>query len=437
MHNFDEYILPLKTISQLNERFWFTLDNAAKIFPAIISEEIPVVFRLTVVLKQPVKIDLFRKAVLIVEKRFPYYKVQLKEGFFWFYLEHLPRHIPVEVDEDILCRRFSRGEILVRFLVRESRISVEFSHIITDGGGGTEFLKTILIEYSKLLGTSIPDGYAYIKPDSPLSDEEYEDAYNRYFKEDIPPMIKRSKAFHLPFPLNSKPRFRQSLAIISLENIKKVAGSRGVSITVFLVSVYLYVLQEISESLPQSSKFRKNKKLRIQVPIDLRNVYKTKTMRNFSLFLMPEIDLRLGHYTFDEILKSVFHQMQLEADEKLINKNISRNVASEKKLYVRGIPLFLKSIILRAKYYALGTSQYSGVITNLGKKVFPDGVNEIIDYLIVIPPPPNKMLKMNCAVVGFGEKLILSFGNITKSSEFEEKFGLFLRSQGIYMEVET
>ena len=85
-------------------------------------------------------------------------------------------------------------------------------------------------------------------------------------------------------------------------------------------------------------------------------------MRNFSLFVMPEIDLRLGHYSFDEIIKSVFHQIQLETEEKLINKNISRNVGSEKKIYVRGIPLLLKSLILRLKFYSLGTSQYSGVI---------------------------------------------------------------------------
>ena len=426
----------MKTTSSSDNRFWFALDNAAKIFPAIISDEIPVVFRLTAVLKHPVCIDLFRKAVLIVEKRFPYYKVQLQEGFFWFYLENLPKHIPVEVDENILCRKFPRGEILVRFLVRGNRISVEFSHIITDGGGAIEFLKTVLIEYSKLLGACVPTDFDYIKPDSPMSDEEYEDAYNRYFNDKIPPMVKRSKAFHLPFSLNSVPRFRQSVGIISLKNIKEVAVSKGVSITVYLVAVYLWVLQDIFKNLPQSSKFRKNKRLRVQVPIDLRSIYKTKTMRNFSLFLMPEIDLRLGHYSFDEILKSVFHQMQLEADEKLINKNISRNVASEKKLYVRGIPLFLKSMILRMKYYALGTSQYSGVITNIGKKVFPEGTNDIIDYLIVVPPPPNKMLKMNCGVIGFGDKLVMSFGNVTKSMDFEEKFAFFLRSQGINIDVE-
>jgi len=419
-----------------NNRFWFTLDNAAKIFPAIITDEIPVVFRLTAVMKQPVKIEPFRKAVLLSEKRFPYYKVQLKEGFFWYYLEHLPGHIPIEVDEHVLCQRFHKGEYLVRILVRENRISVEFSHIVTDGGGGFEFFTTILTEYSALMGANIPADYLFMRPESTLTEEEYEDAYKRYFKEDVPPMVKRSKAFHLPFALNAKPRFKQLVGILSMKSLKQVAADNGVSITVYLVSVYLYVLQDIFETLPPSSKFRKNKRLRVQVPIDLRYVYKTKTMRNFSLYLMPEIDLRLGHYAFEEILKSVYHQMYLEADEKLINKNISRNVGSEKKIYVRGIPLFLKSIILRLKYYSLGTVQYSGVITNLGKKEFSKETNEMIDYLVVTPPPPNKMLKINCGAIGFGDKLVISFGNNTRSTEFETKFKVFMESQGISMGME-
>lgn len=424
----------MKTRSLSKNRFWLPLDNAAKIYPAIISDEISAVFRLTAVLKQPVNIKLFQRTVLLVEKRFPYYKVQLKEGFFWFYLENLAEHIPVNVDKSLLCRRFRKGEILVRILVRDNRISVEFSHIITDGSGGFEFLKTILIEYSKICGINIPVEFPYIKPGSPILEEEYEDAYKRYFKDEIPPAVKRSKAFHLPFQLSTIPRFEQSASIISINQIKQVANVKNASITVYLTSVYLYVLQEIFEALPLSNKFRKNKRLRIEVPINLRNIFSTKAMRNFSLFVMPEIDLRLGHYTFDEILKSVFHQMQLETDEKLINKYIARNVGGEKKIYIRAIPLFLKSILLRMKYNSLGAAQYSGVISNLESVKFPLGTNDMIDYFIVILPPPDKTIKIHCGVIGYGDKLVLNFSNITKSKEFENKFNDFLKNQGISIE---
>lgn len=419
----------MKAPSVDNNRFWFTLDNAAKIFPAVISDETPVVFRLTAVLKQPVKLTAFQQAVLKTEKRFPYFKVRLKEGFFWYYLEHLPGHIPLSPETKKLCRKFSKHEMLIRVLIRENRISLEFSHILTDGGGAFEFFKTLMIEYSLLCGARVPGEFPYIKPESAIQEEECEDAYKRHFKESVPPIVKRSGAFHLPFKLNSRPRFRQSTAMLSVEEIKQLARAKQVNITVYLVAVYLLVLQEFFDSLPPAAKYRHKKCLRIQVPIDLRNILPSKSLRNFSLFLMPEIDLRLGHYSFDEIIKTVYHQMQLESDEKLISKNIARNVGSEKKIYIRAIPLFIKSAVLQMKYYSLGTRQYSGVITNLGMVSLPNETAAMIDHFIAIPPPPNKLLKLNCGIIGFGENMVLSFGNITKSRLFEEKFLAFLKAE--------
>jgi len=417
--------------------FWFSLDNAAKIFPAIINKEVTAVFRLSVVLKQPVKMDALQKAVLQAEDRFPYYLVQLKEGFFWYYLEHLPRHIPIVVDERHICQRFRKGELLLRVLVRQNRISLEGSHVLTDGAGAFAFFRTILLLYFDLCGLVFPEGALPPAANEVVSAEEYEDAYKRYFKDDIPPMVKRSKAFHLPFTLNSRPRFRQTTVILSMSQMKLAAKEKGVSITVYLTAVYLHTLQEIHDNLGGLNRQKKCRRLRVQVPVNLRKIFPSKTMRNFSLFVMPEIDLRLGHYSFDEIIKTVYLQMQLESDEKLINKNIARNVGGEKKRVVRGIPLFLKSFILRMKYYSLGTSQYSGVITNLGKVDLPEETRELIVHLIIIPPPPNKMLKLNCGVIGFGDKLVLSFGNITRSNEFEERFLHFLTTQNIPVEPET
>ena len=335
------------------DKFWFTLDNAAKIFPAIINKKVTAVFRLTTVLKEPVKIRPFCKAVLIAEKRYPYFRMQLREGFFWFYLEHLPLHIPIETDDQPLCRKFQKGDLLIRILVKSKSISIEYSHILTDGRGAFEFFKTILILYSKECGAVIPAEYDLNEAFGPVSEEEYEDAYKRYFKAEIPPVAKKSKAFHLPYPLKTMPCFKRLTAIVPMDQINQMAKSKGVSITVYLVSVYLYILQEIYEKLNHSKKHKRHKMLRVQVPVDLRKIFPSKTMRNFSLFVMPEIDLRLGHYTFDEIIKTVYHQTKLQTDEKLIHKNITRNVGSEMKLYVRGIPLFMKSLILRVKYYSL------------------------------------------------------------------------------------
>jgi NRPS condensation-like uncharacterized protein len=433
-----QYHYSLTKIRQAHKKkdsFWTPLDNAAKIFPAVRSKEHTTILRHTAVLKKRIVIGHLMKAIKKTEERFPYFKVSLRKGFFWYYLEHTDSPTIVEVDKDLPCRAFKqRDKLLFRILVYKNRISLEISHIITDGYGVSKFLKFLLIHYFKEMGVLQPDEYSSL-PDLKIDKEEFEDAYSRYFKENLPTVIHQPKAFHLPFPLQQKPRFDVLIAILSIDELKKKSSERNVSITDYLVSIYLWVLQEIIGDLKAQNVSVRNKILRIQVPINLRNIYPSKSMRNFSLFVMPEIDLRLGHYTFDEIVKIVYHKMQLETDEKLINKILSRNVGGEKNLFVRGIPLLIKSLVLNLKYYSEGANQYSGVITNLGMVKLPESISDRIDYFTITPPPPNRILKVNCGVVGFKDKLVLSFGNITKSKEIEKRIIRFLTDQGIKIKI--
>jgi NRPS condensation-like uncharacterized protein len=166
-------------------------------------------------------------------------------------------------------------------------------------------------------------------------------------------------------------------------------------------------------------------------------MYPTVTMRNFTLFVMPEIDLRLGHYSFDEIVKTVYHQMQLETDKKLVNKILALHVGSERKLLIRSIPLFVKSFFMKIISIMMGSSQYSGVLTNMGGIQFPVQIAEQIDCLIVTPPPPNKLIKVGCGIIGFNDKLVICFDNITKTKEFEQRFIQFLVGEGMHIKITT
>lgn len=414
--------------------FWMPLDNAAKIYPAVQNAELTSVFRLSCVLKDRIKIKALLSAIQNIEARFPYYKVKLKRGFFWYYLESHNGKINFEPDLGTPCRAFGKDELIFRILAKNNRISVEFSHILTDGSGGMTFLKTLLHAYfencyGSLLSPASPLKYNEV----PLA-EEFEDGFSRYFQRDIPSPRKKPTSFHLPFRLKSQPRFDVLMAKLRLSEVSARAKEYQSSITVYLVAVYLYALQSIYSSLSKHKKRKQRKVVRIQVPMDLRRIYASKTMRNFSLFVTPEIDLSLGKYTFEEIIKITHHQMQLETDKKLINKIIARNVGAERNILLKNTPLFIKSIFLYFTYSIAGTSQYSGVITNPGKVTLGEA-DKLIDYFAFIPPPPNKTLKVNCGVLGFGQSIVMCFGNITKSRELERNFLTFLVSQGIKVKI--
>ncbi len=188
--------------AHMQDAFWLRLDNAAKIYPAISTNELTSVFRLSVVLKERIKAKQFLEAVAAVESRFPYYKVKLKAGFFWYYLQHHNGPIPVMADTGIPCRSFGKGELMFRIMARDKSISVEFSHVLTDATGALEFLKSLLFIYCSCCGVSLPASLSFLRPNDTPAEEEYEDAYSRYFKKNS--ITAHPATFCLPSPFSAE-----------------------------------------------------------------------------------------------------------------------------------------------------------------------------------------------------------------------------------------
>lgn len=426
-----------KTINtkSFQEKGWLKLDNAAKLFPAIMSDDLTSVFRITAALKVPVKYSIIKEAVEITTKRFPYFNVSLGSGIFWHFLElnnQLPR---IQVEEEIPCTAFAvkrKNEPLYRIVIKGKKISVEFIHILTDGAGALEYLKSLLYTYMTITGKDIiPEGKIII-PDSPVSEEEFEDGYNRFFQK-LPPPSKLVKAWHLPFKLNERPKLKVIRAEVNVEDILLVSHQNKVSITEYFVAVYFFSLQRIFNAT--KGKKKQQKVLRIEVPVNMRKIFPSRTMRNFSLFLLPEIDIRLGTYTFDEILKSVHHQLQTGADIKQISRFLSYNVSYEKMLFVRIMPLFIKKMVIASVYRGLASKRWSGIVTNLGQVTLPSEMEQMVDFFELLPPPPNSKVKVCCAIISYKDKLRLSFLNITQSSELELNIIKHLSDAGIRIKI--
>jgi NRPS condensation-like uncharacterized protein len=418
----------------VNEIGWIKLDNAAKLFPAIMSDELTSVFRITSTLYKPVNYPAIKEAVEITSRRYPYFNVSLGSGLFWHYLEYnglVPR---IQTEEQIPCTAFAskrKNEPLYRILVKRNRISVEFIHILTDGSGALEYLKTLLLTYFTLQGYIITPGREIINPDSQVLNEEMEDGYNRFFIKNLPPPKKLTKAWHLPYSLNKKPRRRIITSEIPVEILLETTRKLKVTITEYIVSVYLFSLQNIFIEERGKGKLYKRKVLRIEVPVNMRKKFSSITMRNFSLFVMPEIDLRLGKYTFDEVLKIVHHFLQAGTETKQITRFLSQNVSHEKRIIIRLLPLFIKRLVISTVYRRLGSARCSGILTNLGAIKLPPEMENLIESFDLLPTPPNERVKVTCAMVSFKGKLRISFSNITHSHGLERHFLTNLTGAGI------
>ncbi|MGB8490844.1 MAG: hypothetical protein WCE64_07275 [Bacteroidales bacterium] len=377
------------------------------------------------------------EAVRLTSQRFPYFSVSLGSGIFWPFLEYINQPPRIQADEEIPCTAFAinrKNEPLYRVIIKGSRISVEFTHILTDGGGAIEYLKSLLYSYLTLTGIKISSPGDIILPGTPVSEEEYEDGYNRFFQK-LPPPSKVVKAWHLPFKLNERPRLRVLRADIKVGDILEVSRRYGVSITEYVVSVYFFSLQKIFIASRPKGRKEMRKVLRIEVPVNMRKKFPTRTMRNFSLFVLPELDVRLGTYTFEEICKLVHHQLQIITEIKQISRFLSSNVSYEKLLIVRIMPLFIKKLVTAAVYRSLAAKRWSGLVTNLGKVTLPREMEEMIDSFELIPPPPNTKVKAGCAMISYKDDLRICFCNITESNELERNIFRHFTDAGIHVRI--
>ena len=403
------------------------LDNAAKIYPAITGSELTGVFRISVHLTSPVVLPALLKATEEAAAIFPMFSVELCKGFFWYYLEYNGKPPRVLADLGPRCQPFPRdirGELVYRVLVHDNCVSVEFFHILTDGGGAIFFLKALMnLYFLHAFGiTEEPFPEASEGPHEGSTD----DLFPKYYSKGLPKPPILPRAWHLPYRLRQVPRFRVTDFELSAASLSSIARQNNCTITEYLASMYLLTLQEIRREYGRGSP-----NIRVQVPFDLRRRYDAHTLRNFSLWAMPEIDIRMGHYTFEELLAVVKLTMQAMTDEKKIKQVISRNVSSEKNPLIRIIPLFIKSPVLRMAYNKFGPSQFTSTITNMGKVTPVGPAAELMKAMSVTPPPPHSRIKVTCGLITLGVNTILSFGSLTASPELERRFIKSLTSAGI------
>ncbi|MBP7263687.1 MAG: hypothetical protein KBB32_05895 [Spirochaetia bacterium] len=418
---------------------WYQLDNAAIIMPAISNVRNTSLFRMAVTLDHPVRLDDLNTALERVAKRFPYYMVELRRGFFWYYFQPLKEPIKAVSDLGWPCMGYNmhkRGAPLLRVRVAGARIAFEFSHILADGAGGGCFLTATLIEYFKERGIVATPPSPTCDVSAPPDPEEYEDAYHRFYKPRIPIPGPLPRAYHLSSKLLPVGQCRAITGIVVADDLVALAKARKVSVTEFLTAVYLDSLIELRTVQVQAGARRLSPYVSLEVPVNLRRFYKTKSLRNFSLFVLPTIDTRLGTWTLDELAAYVHHYMGIENDERRIATQISRNAGGGRKLVVRLIPLFIKNFFVKILYVALGEGLISGILSNLGTIQMPEELAphlERFDFL----GAPSSTLKTFAALCTWKGKTHIAFGSQAQSRELERLFFKRLVALGLRVEVSS
>ena len=426
-----------KVLSPARSLRWMKLDNAAKIYPAAKRRNWNNFFRISATLTEPVDTAVLRSALDVTARRFPSIAVRLRRGVFWYYLEQIPHPPAIQEEKSCPLAHVPFHEVrqcAFRVLVYHNRFAVEFFHALTDGTGGLTFFKTLLAEYlSQKHGLTIPAGDGVLGRLEEPDEEELEDSFLRYAGS-VKASRRESTAWHLT-GTPEKDGFKDLVTMmVPADALRRCAKAHGVTVTELVCAAMMQAICRLqAEKVPQRSRRRP---VKVLLPVNLRNLFPSRTLRNFASYITPEVDPRMGDYTFDEICAAVHHRMGLENNPQTMRAKFAANVASEQSPLLRVMPLFIKNLAMKAVFDTVGECKSCLCLSNLGVVHLPEVMAPYVDRMDFIIGVQAKA-PHNCGVLTWNGTAYINCIRSIQEPELELHFYRVLHQLGLPVRVES
>ena len=427
---------------------WRKLDNSAKIFPLSAGKKYSTVFRLSAVMKEKVNPSLLEKAVNITLEKYSSFKVKMKYGFFWYYLEENNKVPIIEEENNYPCKYIEpskNNDYLFKVTYFDTKINIDIFHALTDGGSGTVFFREIIYTYLELLHPTVFNSNERLVR---KIDFNTEDSYLKNYIKNSKGNSSSKKAYILKGKKIKLGAISAIHEIIDMSDLKKECEKYNATVTQYLTAVLIYSIYEANYK-----KNKSKKPIKVCIPVNLKKYFPSKTMSNFFSYITLEANMKSLvqnseekkeqknsnkneiNFLFENIIEFVKNDFKQKLTEEEIIKTMSANVKLGTNLFIKVIPLELKKAIVRLSY--LEIRKYTTItFSNIGRIGIIGKYKDYIDeFLMLIAPEPVEKIK--CSGCTFENKMSFTFTSILNENNIEKTFYNFLKNRGIKVKVES
>ncbi|MDR0885723.1 MAG: alcohol acetyltransferase [Clostridiales Family XIII bacterium] len=415
-----------------NNDKWYKLDHAGKLFPSVTDTTNTSTFRMSMILDRFIDPMTLQEAVDKVIVRFPTLAVKLDSGLFWRYLVPNPNRLIAQKEVTYPCAPINAKDnngYLLKVLYFENKISIEVFHALTDGSGAIEFLKTLVYQYLILTGVKIHDDEGLIlQPDSFPSRSEAQNSFDAYYISKPVKKIKQNRALHiqgtrfLPYGHNVIHGF------MSASQLNRIAKDSGVTINTYLIAILIMAVQ--MARLPGG----RQSPIIVAVPVNLRNIFKSKSLRNFYAVVNIEVDMT-PEMALTDLFVEVTNQIQEKTTRENLEDIIAENMRFEKNPASRFTPMGIKDVAIKTGFDHWGENRKTITLTNVGKIMLPSDMMAHTKAMETTIYPTTKS-PVNCAVCSLGDELAVTFArNIMESEVIREFFRILVNHSGLEVHV--
>lgn len=442
----------------MSRRRWVRLDNASNIFLAARTATDTKVFRLTAQFEEPVKPDVLQKALDIVYAQYPLYHSVLRRGIFWYYLEESGLKPKVMLETRNPCTQiyhYDKQELLFRVMYRHERVHMEVFHALSDGTGALWFFQDLITEYLHLQEVAeISRSARANQAGARTSEEQLENSFFRYFKRSGQKNFEEaaeSALAHMPtaaeneeeVPDYSLKAFGKSVYRIqgtrtpddrmnvvemdmSVKSVLELAHQYNASLTVYLCALFM---EAVLKAAPLNSP--KEKKIRLSLPVNLRQFFPSKSARNFftAIYLSYTFQEQ-KEFDFQSVCDSLQSQLKSNLKKEQLQKRLNKLISFEYHPLIRGVIRPVKDLALKGINF-LNNRQITLALSNLGRVSIPEPLAEKVKLLAF----QTSAVRPQCSVVSFNDRLTISFTSPFTETRFQKEFVRSLTEKGVEVTV--
>lgn len=410
-----------------NQEKWRRLDNSAKLFPIVGNKKFSSIYRMSVVLTEEINPEILKQAVEDTLQIFTTFKVCLRRGFFWYYLEQNEKDVVIFEENTYPCRymdkRTNHG-YLFKVSYFKNKINVEVFHALTDGGTAIEFTKVITYNYLNLQHPNTFKELFTVK-NMEVDAQNSEDSYLKNYEKHLHGKDNSGRAYILKGTRLLPYQMGVTHGFISLKPVIKICRRLKVTVTEYFTAVLIYAIYQ------EQQKEKKSKKpIKVCIPVNLKKYFESTTMTNFFSYMTIVADRNQMDLTdFDLILAFVRNSFKNKLQKEEMAKTMAHTVRLGNSIYVRMIPLTMKKLILKLIYKEI-QKYTTTTFSNLGKVNFLPEYEPYVDQFFCIIAPESAE-KIKCTTCSYGNNIVFTISSILQNNNVEKNFFQFLTEQGI------
>lgn len=413
---------------------WRKLDNSAKIFPISAGKKYSTVFRYSAVLKEKIDAKILVKAVDNSLNKFKYFRMKLRKGFFWHFLEYNEKLAIVERESVYPCEYVNPKECndyLFRISYYKNKINVDYYHVLTDGNSALELFKEILYQYIELKN---PEKFKketrdkdFLKYDLKATDD---------FLKNYDINVKYNDNSELAYVIKGNRLPIEKIATvheyIDSNELRAKAKEYNATITQYLSAVLIYAIYNSNMDKQKLDK----KPIKLCIPVNLRRYFESKTISNFFSYFTVVAHIKKDNLnTFEQIIKIVKNEFEKKLTKEEIIKTMSRNVKIGTNRFIRIIPIHLKMLLVRIGFSII--RKYTTMtFSNVGRFGLLKDYQDYVDHvLMMIAPEPIEKIKTTA--ISYNNITAFSFTTNIMNTDIEYEVKTILENDGLKVGIES